>query len=117
MLGTFRWVLTTRNHPGVSVYFDWQQSSDLASFILANNGHVVVIGHSYGADTAAAVVASLGLKVDVLLTLDPVSIFRPDYVKVAANANSWIDYNAVGGSSCARQFRTAGARRRGAGEQ
>jgi hypothetical protein len=37
-------------------------------------------------------------KVDMLITLDPVSLFTPSYAAVAANTNAWYDYNAVGGA-------------------
>ncbi len=73
-------------------------SIGLANYIAAASGHVVVIGHSYGGDTAATVVASSGVKVDALITLDPVSYFTPSYANVASHANTWIDLNAAGGN-------------------
>ena len=84
-------------HPGVDVqYFIWDQGDQLSTWAKAAGGEATVIAHSYGADTAATVVAN-GAKVKTLVTLDPVSFFRPDFSKVAANAGQWLDYNATGG--------------------
>jgi hypothetical protein len=83
---------------GSVAYFAFDQADALAAFIKASNGDVTVVAHSYGADTAAKVVAA-GNQVRQLITLDPVSRIRPDYAKVAANASQWIDFNAVGGHS------------------
>jgi RHS repeat-associated protein len=77
-------------------YFTWDQGDALAKWIDENGGNVDVIAHSYGADTAASVVAA-GHSVNSLTTVDPVSWFRPDYSSVAANSNTWIDYDARGG--------------------
>jgi len=81
-----------------AVYFTWDQAGALGSWIDANGGWVEVFGHSYGGDTAASVVAA-GHPVFYLATIDPVSLFRPDFAAVRANASFWIDYNATGGSS------------------
>jgi hypothetical protein len=62
-----------------------------------------VYGHSYGGDTAASVVAA-GHPVDTLITVDPVSWFRPSYAAVAANAGTWVDYNATGGGGSLPNF-------------
>lgn len=77
-------------------YFTWDEGSKLASWIDANNGNVTVIGHSYGGDTAASVVAQ-GRAVKMLVTVDPVSWFRPDFAAVQANAGIWTNWNATGG--------------------
>src|SRR5262249_8306507 len=70
-----------------AAYFTWDQRSALASWIDANGGAVTVVGHSWGAATAATVVAA-GHQVESLITVDPVSWLRPDYVAVAANAGT-----------------------------
>ena len=77
-------------------YFTWDQSTDLAGWIEKYGPDVVVIGHSWGADTAAHVVAS-GHTVNELRTVDPVGWARPDFAAVARHARSWINYNATGG--------------------
>ena len=59
-------------------------------------GNVVVYAHSWGAATAAGVVAA-GHDVLAPVTVDPVSWMRPDVQMVADHARTWIDYNATGG--------------------
>jgi hypothetical protein len=86
-----------RLNPGAgAAYFTWDQGGALASWIDANGGAVSVIGHSYGGDTAASVVAA-GHGVNSLTTVDPVGWTRPSYSAVAANSGSWTNFNAVGG--------------------
>ena len=80
-------------------YFTWTEDIELGAWIDVNNNgvkksRVTVIGHSYGADTAATVVAS-GHKVDRLITVDPVGWTRPDYARVAANSRAWANFNAT----------------------
>jgi hypothetical protein len=83
-------------HPGVDVqYFTWDQGDQLSTWAGAAGGSAVLIAHSYRADTAATVVAS-GVKVATLVTLDPVSYFRPDFSQIAKKAGQWFDYNATG---------------------
>jgi len=62
----------------------------------ASGGQITLIAHSYGADTAASVVAN-GLKVQTLVTLDPVSYDQPNFQRVAANSGQWLNYVAAGG--------------------
>lgn len=38
-----------------------------------------------------------GLKVQTLVTLDPVSYIQPNFQQVAANAGQWLNYVATGG--------------------
>lgn len=77
-------------------YFTWDQSEDLADWIKSSNGEVAIYAHSYGADTAAAVVSS-GVQVQMLVTVDPVSrfgvgsIFGPSYESVRGNTSQWIN--------------------------
>ncbi|MDR3515024.1 MAG: hypothetical protein P4M00_04350 [Azospirillaceae bacterium] len=91
-------------HPGKTIeYFSWLDEGDLRLWIqrqTAAGKTPAVIGHSWGGDTAAKVVAK-GTKVDLLLTLDPVSSIpgkadpaptrRPDFKDVAANGGKWIN--------------------------
>lgn len=63
----------------------------------------VVIGHSYGTDTATHIVAN-GHSVDRLVTVDPVGWTRPDFAAVASNSGSWINYSAVGGGNAFANF-------------
>jgi hypothetical protein len=82
-------------YTGDKAYFQWYESEALGQWIDANGGNVSVIGHSYGADMAAEVVAA-GHAVNSLRTVDPVGWIRPDYASVAANSGSWVNYNATG---------------------
>jgi hypothetical protein len=86
-----------RANPTADVkYFTWTDASGLAQWANQNGGQVMVISHSYGADTAASVVAS-GVKVQTLVTLDPVSYVLPSFQQVAANAGQWLNFVAAGG--------------------
>jgi RHS repeat-associated protein len=98
----YRDYLTT--NPGASAaYFQWDQYEALALWIDANGGSVTVIGHSYGGNTAATVVAA-GHFVDRLITADPVSRIRPSFSDVAANSGSWTNINATGGGRSFANF-------------
>ena len=64
---------------------------------------IVVVGHSWGADTAAEVVGRLGQQgrpIDMLVTIDPVGngLSRDFMQRVRAGSREWINVNAVGGS-------------------
>ena len=52
---------------------------------------MTVIAHSWGARAAARVVAA-GNAVDKLVTVDPVSVRRPDFGKVAEHSGVWHNY-------------------------
>ena len=84
-------------------YFTWDQGAELAGWIEAYGPDVVVIGHSWGGDTAASRVAA-GHTVDVLRTVDPVSWIPPDFATVSRQARTWINYNATGGSGSFPNF-------------
>jgi len=86
-----------------AAYFTWDQGPALAAWIDENDGWVIVMGHSYGGDTAATVVAQ-GHYVESLVTVDPVSWFRPSYTAVAANAGTWTNLNAIGGQGSMPNF-------------
>jgi pimeloyl-ACP methyl ester carboxylesterase len=83
-------------------YFTWDNAADLTAWgnkVDASGGQITLIGHSYGAATAAIVVAD-GLKVQTLVTLDPVSYLQPNFQTVAANiatGGQWLDFVAAGG--------------------
>jgi RHS repeat-associated protein len=77
-------------------YFTWDDAERLADWIDANGEDGTVISHSYGADTAASVVAN-GHKINTLITNDPVSWFRPNFHDVAANSRNWVNFNAARG--------------------
>ena len=86
-----------KQHGGPNdVYFEWTQGKELAAWIDANQGsELTVIGHSYGGNTAAGVVAG-GHSVGTLITVDPVGMFRPNFSNVAKYSGTWTNYNSVG---------------------
>ena len=80
------------------VYFEHHQKKQLATWIDENNStfFITVIGHSYGGNSAARVVAS-GHPVDILVTVDPVGRFKPDFIKVTKFSGNWLNFVATGG--------------------
>lgn len=88
-------------NPNNSKYFFWRPEKDIYNWIKENPGAKInIIGYSYGGDTAATITShlyeKLHRKVNLLITLDPVSIFRPNYAKVKNNSNSWVNVMADG---------------------
>jgi len=74
------------DHPYDDVqYYTHDQADQLRTWAASTQGQAVVIAHSWGADTAATMVAG-GTKVATLVTLDPISYARPDFAQVSANA-------------------------------
>ncbi len=55
-----------------------------------------LIGHSYGGDTAAYVALDNPGRINLLITVDPVSVFQPDFEKVGKSVRKWININATG---------------------
>ncbi len=82
-----------------AIYFTWDQGEELASWLDTNKASdKIVIGHSYGGDTAATVV-SQGHTVQQLVTVDPVGWSRPNFSSVSKYSNQWINVNSVGNQS------------------
>ena len=71
------------------------------------NDPVTLIGHSYDGDTAAEVALALPGRINMVITIDPVSLIKPDYQQLST-ATTWIDVNAVGGSIFQRSNIIAG---------
>ena len=86
-------------------YFSWDQASSIRDFIrnLPADEPVHLIGHSYGANTAAHVAlalcrveGALGCrKFDSLTTVDPVSRMRPDFKELSEKVPNWTNINAA----------------------
>lgn len=74
-------------------YFQWFQRRELATWLQAQQQMALLIGHSYGACTAASVVAS-GIAVAELVTIDPVSWRKPAGAAVRRHAKHWHNYVA-----------------------
>jgi predicted alpha/beta hydrolase family esterase len=86
-----------RTHPGQAYYFSWVSDVEIKKFIASQPAGTPVnlIGHSYGADTAAKIVEQSDKKINMLITIDPVSLRRPDFAVVRSNTNTWIDVDAA----------------------
>ena len=54
-----------------------------------------MIGHSWGADTAADIVGKIPNRIHTLITIDPVSYFVPDLSIIRKHTKIWINVNAV----------------------
>lgn len=79
-----------------AVYFEWTEDKELAKWIDSNQDYnLTVVGHSYGGDTAAEIVAK-GHYVDKLKTVDPVGWTRPNFENVRKYSGLWVNYNSVG---------------------
>ena len=84
-----------------AVYFTHDQGDALAKWIDLRNAMGTkpnVIGHSWGAATAATKVSE-GHEVHELRTVDPVGRSRPDFNKVAQFSEIWNNYHATGGKT------------------
>lgn len=88
-------------------HFDWDQEGAIERLIRSqpDGTSVRLVGHSWGGDTAAKVAAALGqdgIRVDMLITVDPVGnndADRPAAIAAARQgADRWINLRAVGGS-------------------
>lgn len=104
----FRTTQDSPNFAGVETrHFDHDHQGRIERFIRAQpqGTSVRLIGHSWGANTAAKVAGNLGrdgLSVDMLVTVDPVGnndAERPAAIQAArAGARRWINVRATGGS-------------------
>lgn len=86
-------------HPDSS-YHSWEDMDGILKDIANTdpNDPIHLIGHSYGGDTAAKAALKACRKVDILITIDPVSHHRPNLQDLANNVGTWIDVDAEGGS-------------------
>jgi len=87
-------------HPDSS-YYSWEDEAGILKDIANTdpNDPIHLIGHSYGGDTAAKAAMAACRKVDLLITIDPVSKHRPNLQDLANNVGTWIDVDAEGGSA------------------
>jgi hypothetical protein len=92
--------------PGVTTkYYSHQDAEIIATDILAQppGTRIVLVGHSWGGDTAAGVAARLGVEgrpVDMLVTVDPVGNGTSEdfFTRVRAGSREWINVQATGGN-------------------
>ncbi|CFU06544.1 YD repeat-containing protein [Burkholderia pseudomallei] len=83
-----------------SSYYSWKDEAAILKDI-ANTPEgdpIHLIGHSYGGDTAAKAAMKACRKVDLLITIDPVSRHRPDMQSIASSVGTWVDVDAEGGN-------------------
>ena len=85
---------------------DWFHAGPLARLVQAQptTARIRVVGHSWGADTAARLAARLGeagRRLDLLVTIDPVGRRVDDAFlrRVRAGAVRWFNVNATGGAA------------------
>jgi RHS repeat-associated protein len=80
-----------------SYYFRWDQTDAINDLIHKQLPcePINLIGHSYGADTAASIAVDSGM-VNLLVTIDPVSWFGPNYDDIKSSVKTWVDVNATG---------------------
>lgn len=94
----------SKTHPN-SAYYSWKQLSELVKDINETaekypGDPINVIGHSYGGDTAAAAALQACGKIDLLITIDPVSRFHSrDLRALSRSVDTWIDVNGQGGGA------------------
>ena len=84
-----------------SAYFEhhqWKSIYKKIDELCCNNSkeEINLIGHSYGADRAAftALRYKGKCKINKLITIDPVSLYKPNFEKIKQNTNLWINVNA-----------------------
>lgn len=84
-----------------SVYYEWSDSDDILAKmkeVCCENPDepINLIGHSWGGDTVAQIAANWdgNCPIGILVTADPVSLWKPDFNKVSENTSYWININA-----------------------
>lgn len=78
-------------------YFTQDQRGKIINYIksLPEGSKINLIGHSWGGDTAAEAAVHSGRKINLLITIDPVSYFPPSFVDLKDQTNTWVDVNAT----------------------
>ena len=76
-------------------YFSWEDRGDLARLLNgeAKNGHVSLVGHSYGGDTCFWRMGHVPM-VDLLISIDPVAQFKRDWTSIRAGCARWLNVRA-----------------------
>lgn len=90
---------------GAIKYYSHDEAEKLLNDIRAQppGTRIVLVGHSWGGDTAAGVAARLGVEgrpVDMLVTVDPVGNGNSEdfFTRVRAGSREWINVQATGGN-------------------
>jgi|ERR1039457_4001550 pimeloyl-ACP methyl ester carboxylesterase len=76
-------------------YFSWTDKDEIISAINStpSSKQIFLVGHSFGAHTAAQVAAGSSRRIDLLVTVDPVG--RRDVGKFTQNVDKWINVTAT----------------------
>lgn len=84
-----------------SSYYSWDNLNGILQDIAntPDGDPINLIGHSYGGDTAAKAAMLACRKINLLITIDPVSRHRPNLDDLAANVGTWVDVDAEGNNS------------------
>jgi len=88
-------------NPGLACrYFSWTEGDAIRALLNgeAKGGHVALVGHSYGGDTAFWVLRDVP-NVDLLVSIDPVGRFQRDWASIRADAAQWLNVRAEPGSA------------------
>ncbi len=85
-------------------YFSWTEGDAIRKLLNgeAKGGHVALVGHSYGGDTAFWVLKDTP-NVDLLVSIDPVGRFQRSWTAIRADAAVWLNVRAEP-SSANRSF-------------
>ena len=85
-----------RTHADVH-YFNWDQQREIKPRLgqATTSDKLLLVGHSYGGDTAGNIAAHFNRNIDLLITIDPVGhTTRSTYRQIKANCTTWVDVNA-----------------------
>jgi RHS repeat-associated protein len=84
-------------HDPNSHYYSHSDAAAIQAFINSQPASepINLIGHSWGGNVAANIAESSPRRIDMLITVDPVGVNRPDLNAVRNNATTWIDVNAA----------------------
>ena len=76
-------------------YFSWEDRGDLTRLLNeeAKDGHVSLVGHSYGGDTCFWRMGKVP-KIDLLITIDPVAQFQRDWTSIRSGCVQWLNVRA-----------------------
>jgi pimeloyl-ACP methyl ester carboxylesterase len=85
---------------GDNYFAAWDATDSILELInrIPKGRKINLIGHSYGGDTAAKVAVQVPKRINILITIDPVSNRnkRVGYSDIAQSVGIWVNVNAVG---------------------
>lgn len=93
-----RYLSYKKLNPNGAVYFEHHQRQELTDWLVVNADNAIVIGHSWGANSAGHVIANLsGGGVKKFVSVDGVGKNRPNFQSIADNTDYWQNVNSVSG--------------------